>query len=155
MRRREDPPLIQGQGRYSADGNPAGTVHIAIRRAGMPRGDGLTVDVSAALTMPGVVGAWAAGQIGLADDYMPDPTPQPLPVRRPILARDEVRFEGDAIAVVAAETEYQAHDAVDAIEVHLNPLNLTGASLPGQRFSAGDAGAAFATAPVVVSGQLR
>jgi len=115
IRRREDPPLIQGQGRYSADSNPPGTVHLAIRRAGVPRGDGLTVDVSEALRMPGVVGAWAAGQIGLADDFMPDPTPKPLPVRRPILARDEVRFEGDAVAVVAAETEYQANDAVERI----------------------------------------
>src|ERR1700730_10390451 len=123
MRRREDPPLLQGKGRYAADPNPEGTVHLAIRRAGLPRGDGLSVDVGAAVRMPGVVGAWAAGQIGLADDYMPDTTPQALPVRRPVLARDEVRFEGDAVAVVAAETEYQAYDAVDAIEVNLNALD--------------------------------
>ena len=155
MRRREDPPLVQGQGRYSADANPAGTLHLAIRRAGVPRGDGLTVDVSVALGMPGVVGAWSAGQIGLADEYMPDPTPQPPPIRRPILARDEVRFEGDAIAVVAAETEYQAYDAVDAIEVNLNSLNLTSAALPGQSFRSGDAGAAFESAAVIVRGQLR
>ena len=154
IRRREDPPLIQGQGRYSADSNPPGTVHLAIRRAGVPRGDGLTVDVSEALRMPGVVGAWAAGQIGLADDFMPDPTPKPLPVRRPILARDEVRFEGDAVAVVAAETEYQANDAVDAIEVNLKPLDSIVAPLPAQRFSAGDAAAAFDAAPITVRGHL-
>jgi carbon-monoxide dehydrogenase large subunit len=155
MRRREDPPLVQGQGRYSADANPAGTVHLAIRRAGVPRGDGLTVDVSSALRMPGVVGAWSAGQVGLADEYMPDPTPQPPPVRRPILARGEVRFEGDAVAVVAAETEYQAYDAVDAIEVNLNSLNLTAAALPGQSFRFGDPDTAFESAAVTVRGQLR
>src|ERR1019366_196164 len=76
MKRREDPPLIQGQGRYAADNHAPGTVPLAVRRGGLPRGDGLRVDVSAALGMPGVVGAWAAGQIGLADDYMPDPNPQ-------------------------------------------------------------------------------
>jgi carbon-monoxide dehydrogenase large subunit len=155
MRRREDPPLLQGQGRYSADPNPKGTVHLAIRRAGMPRGDGLKVDVSAALGMPGVVGAWTAGQIGLADDHMPDTSPHPPPVRRPILARDEVRFEGDAVAVVAAETEYQAHDAVDAIEVNLNPLNLTAAPMPEQTFRFGDAAAAFDSAAAAVRGHLR
>src|SRR5579859_3543434 len=104
MRRREDPPLVQGRG-------------------SVPRADRLKVDVSAASRMPGVVGAWVFGQLGLADDYMPDPNPQqPLPIRRPVLARDEVRFEGDAVAVVAAETEYQAQDAVDAIEVDLEQI---------------------------------
>jgi len=58
VRRREDPPLITGRGRYAADPNPAETVHLAIRRAGVPHGAGLTVDLAATLAMPGVVGAW-------------------------------------------------------------------------------------------------
>lgn len=140
IRRREDPPLIQGRGSFSADHNPPGTVHLAIRRAGVPRAEGLKVDVSAAAGMPGVAGAWSFGQLGLADDYMPDPNPQqPLPVRRPVLAKDEVRFEGDAVAVVAAETEYQAQDAVDAIEVELSPISATAAPLPAQTVRKGDA----------------
>ena len=140
MRRREDPPLVQGRGSFSADHNPPGLLHLAIRRAGVPRGDGLKVDVSAASRMPGVAGAWTFGQLGLADDYMPDPNPQqPLPVRRPIIARDEVRFEGDAVAVVAAETEYQAHDAVDAIEVDVNQVSPAPSPLPAQIFRKGDA----------------
>jgi aerobic carbon-monoxide dehydrogenase large subunit len=155
MKRREDPPLIQGQGRFSADNHAPGTLHMAIRRAGMPRADGLKVDVSAALRMPGVVGAWAMGQIGLADDYMPDPNPQqPLPIRRPIIARDEVRFEGDAVAVLAAETEYQAHDAIDSIEVELNPIASAASALPSQSFLIGDGGAAIDGAPVRVRQRL-
>src|SRR5260370_25198060 len=122
LRRREDPPLLHGQGRYAGDNHPPGTVHIAVRRAGVPRAGGLHVDLSPALAMLGVIGASSAGQVGLADDYMPNPTPRPQPVRRPVLARGEVRFEGDAVAVVAAETDYQAHDAVDAIEVEPKPL---------------------------------
>ena len=134
MRRREDPPLLQGRGSYAADHNPPGTVHLAIRRAGVPRAIGLNVDVSAASRMPGVAGAWAFGQLGLADDYMPDPNPQQaLPVRRPVIAKDEVRFEGDAVAVVAAETEYWAHDAVDAIEVDLEQVAPEAAPLPPQQ----------------------
>ncbi|HVS49129.1 MAG TPA: xanthine dehydrogenase family protein molybdopterin-binding subunit [Candidatus Dormibacteraeota bacterium] len=155
VKRREDPPLIQGQGRYSADNHAPGTVHMAVRRAGVPRANGLKVDVSAALKMPGVVGAWAVGQMGLADDYMPDPNPQqPLQIRRPVLAKDEVRFEGDAVAVVAAETEYQAHDAVDAIEVELNPISQTTSALPAQSFRIGDAAAAIDQAPVRVRQRL-
>jgi carbon-monoxide dehydrogenase large subunit len=155
VRRREDPPLLLGRGRYAADNNPPGTVHMAVRRAGVPRGDGLSVDVTAALRMPGVLGAWVAGQLGFADDHMPDPTPQPLPIRRPILARGEVRFEGDAVAVVAAETDYQAHDATDAIEVELNPLGGDRSTLNAQTIRAGDAAAAFARAGVIARQRLH
>jgi carbon-monoxide dehydrogenase large subunit len=155
MKRREDPPLIQGLGRYAADNHAPGTVHIAVRRAGLPRGDGLRVDVSAAQRMVGVIGAWAAGQIGLADDYMPDPNPkQPLPIRRPVLAKEDVRFEGDAVAVVAAETEYQAQDAIDAVEVELNPIAETSSPLPATSFRIGEGSAAIERAPVRVRQRL-
>jgi len=153
MRRREDPPLVQGQGSFAADHNPPGTVHLAIRRAGVPRANGLKVDLSAASRMPGVVGAWVFGQLGLADDYMPDPNPQQaLPVRRPVLARDEVRFEGDAVAVVAAETEYWAQDAVDAIEVDLEQVAPQAAPLPALQVR--KAGDSAGEAPVRVREKL-
>ncbi|MGH7764616.1 MAG: xanthine dehydrogenase family protein molybdopterin-binding subunit [Candidatus Dormibacteraceae bacterium] len=140
MRRREDPPLLQGRGSFAADHHPTGTLHLAIRRAGVPRADGLKVDLSVASRMPGVAGAWTFGQLGLADDYMPDPSPQqPLAVRRPVLTREEVRFEGDAVAVVAAATEYQAHDAMDAIEVEFNQLSSAPLPLPRQGLRKGEA----------------
>ena len=149
MRRREDPPLIQGKGRYAGDNHVPGTAYMAVRRAGVPRGDGLQVDVSGALNMPGVLGAWIAGELGLADEFMPDPNPQqPLAVRRPVLARQEVRFEGDAVAVVLAESEYQVHDAIDAIDVQLNPLSEVTSALPGQSFRIGDAERSIQQAPV-------
>ena len=144
-----------GLGRYAADDQPPGTVHLAIRRAGIPRATGLGVDVSRASSMPGVVGAWKFGDLGLADDYMPDPNPQrPLDVRRPVLARDEVRFEGDAVAVVAAETEYQARDAADAIDVDFAIADPVAAALPPQVVAKGDAAAAAEAAPVRVRERL-
>ena len=156
MRRREDPPLIQGRGRYAGDHNAPGMLHLAIRRAGVPRGKALKVDVSAARSMPGVAGAWKFGELGLADDYMPDPNPQqPLQVRRPILAKDEVRFEGDAVAVVAADNEYAAHDAADAVEVDVEIVSETAPSLPAQSFAKDDPAAAIAGAPVRVRQWLR
>jgi aerobic carbon-monoxide dehydrogenase large subunit len=152
MRRREDPPLIQGRGRYAGDNHLPGTAYMAVRRAGVPRGAGLEVDVSAALKMPGVIGAWIAGELGLADEFMPDPNPQqPLAVRRPVLARREVRFEGDAVAVVLAESEYQAHDAIDAVDVELKPLSQAASVVSSQSFRIGDAERSIHEAPVMVS----
>ncbi|MDQ6919142.1 MAG: molybdopterin-dependent oxidoreductase, partial [Candidatus Dormibacteraeota bacterium] len=153
--RREDPPLLRGEGRYSADAEPPETLHLAIRRAGIPHGSGLAVDLAPALAMPGVAGAWRAGELGLADDFMPDATPQPPPIRRPIIASGAVRFEGDAVAVVAAETEYQAHDAVDAIGVDLAEAAPARDPIGVQRFTAGDPATAFAGAPVTVRERLR
>ena len=155
IRRREDPPLLVGKGRYSADHNPPGMLHVAIRRAGLPRGRNLKVDVSPALGMPGVAGAWKFGELGLADDFMPDPNPQqPLRIRRPVLAKDEVRFEGDAVAAVAAATEYQAHDAAEAIQVELDEMPRTDAALPSQQIRKGDPGAAFESAAIKVAARL-
>jgi carbon-monoxide dehydrogenase large subunit len=86
---------------------------------------------------------------------MPNPTPRPQPIRRPVLARGEVRFEGDAVAVVAAETDYQAHDAVDAIDVELNADADEAEALPSRTHSIGEAAAAFEHAPVRVRQRMR
>lgn len=156
VRRREDPPLVRGEGRYTADPNPPGTVHLAIRLAGVPRATGLRVDLSAAARMPGVVGAWKAGELGLADDHMPDADPRnPPPIRRPVLAFDEVRFQGDAIAAVAAETEYQAHDALDAVAVDFEDAPPITAPIGTPRVDSGGGAEAFEGAPVVVRERLR
>lgn len=155
LKRREDPPLLTGRGRYAADNHPPGTVRVAIRRAGVPRAGGLRVDLTEAIAMPGVLGAWSFGMLGLADDFMPDPNPQrPLAVRRPVLARDETRFEGEAVAAVAAETEYAAQDAADAIGVDYERADIVTATLPAQVFTKGDAAAAAAAAPVRVREKL-
>ena len=156
LRRREDPPLLRGQGRYPADPNPPGAVHLALRLAGVPRATGLKVDVSAAAAAPGVVGAWKAGDLGLADGYMPDANPsEPPPIRRPVLAFDEVRFEGDLVAAVAAETEYQAQDALDLVTVDFEPAPAAHDSLGTRRVDSGGAEEAVAGAPGVVREKLR
>jgi carbon-monoxide dehydrogenase large subunit len=154
LRRREDPDLLTGRGRFAADPSPPGLVHLAIRRAGLPHAGGCEVDLAPALAMPGVAGAWTRGGLGLADDFMPDSGPEPEPVRRPVLAGPAARFEGDALAVVAAETAYQAQDAADAIGVDLTPLELDPAAAGGSIVEIGDAGAAFEGAPVIVREHL-
>lgn len=152
LRRREDAPLIAGQGRYAADFTPPGTVHLAFRRAGVPYGSGLRVDAAPALGQPGVVGAWKAGELGLADEFMPGAGEQSSP--RPVLALDSVGFEGEAVAVVAAESAYAAADAVDLIEVEIGSDEGRPAFSVDTVHGFGDAEAAFAGAPVTVAGDL-
>ena len=66
-----------------------------------------------------------------------------------------MRFEGDAVAVVAAETEYAAYDAADAVEVDVEIASETAPPLPAQSFAKDDAAAAIAGAPVRVRQRLR
>lgn len=155
LRRLEDPPLITGRGRYATDPAPAGLVHIAFRRALTPRGRGLAVDVAEALAMPGVIGAWRAGEIGAADDFMPDTPPFSAPLRRPLLAQGEVRHEGDAVAVLAAESEYQADDAVQLIQVDFDEQPADTSQVGSRSFGYGDVEKAFSGAPIQFRQSLR
>src|SRR5919201_1776737 len=153
VKRREDLPLITGRGRYAADGRRPDLVHLAFRRAGVPEATGLRVDLKAALEMPGVLGAWKEGELGFADEHMPDTGMSP-PVRRPLLASDRIRYEGEAVAVVAAESAYQAADAIEAIAVEYDePANRDRPAVE-TRHDYGDAAAAFEGAPVVVHGRI-
>lgn len=152
IRRREDVPLLTGRGRFVADGQRPGLVHLAFRRALVPGGESLHVDVEAARAMPGVLGAWTEADLPLADPFMPHEGPEP-PERRPILASAGVRFEGDAVAVVAAESEYQAADAAEAITVDLDEAAPKRPDL-GSTHGFGDVEAAFKDAPVQVHGRV-
>jgi carbon-monoxide dehydrogenase large subunit len=123
IKRREDPTLIQGQGTYTDDLKLPGMLHAAFVRSGIAHGTITNVDTSAAKEAPGVVAVYTAEDLGLND--LPNagpPVPSPETMRRPILARDKVRFIGEPIAVVVAETRAQAVDAVDMVEVDIDDL---------------------------------
>jgi len=123
IKRREDPTLIQGKGTYTDDVTLPGTLHAAFVRAGVAHGRITNIDTAAAKESPGVVAVYTAQDLGLND--MPNagpPVPSPETMRRPVLARDKVRFIGEAIAVVVAETRAQAVDAVDLVEVDIDEL---------------------------------
>ena len=95
----------------------------AFVRAGVAHGRITNVDTSAAKESPGVVAVYTADDLGLND--LPNagpPVPSPETMRRPILAKDKVRFIGEAIAVVVAESHAQAVDAVDLVEVDIDEL---------------------------------
>jgi carbon-monoxide dehydrogenase large subunit len=156
MRRREDPRLITGRGRYAADNNPEGLVHMAVVRAGMPRARVVQVDLEQARAMPGVIGVWTAADLDLATNAMPEGVQLPDGVEpRPVLATGSVQYAGDGLAVVVAESEYQARDAVETVFVELEPLGPAEEQGPTVRAGVGDAEAAFAGAAVVVKERLR
>ena len=128
--RKEDDTLVRGKGKYTDDLNLPGQAYAVIVRSTHPHGVLKKVDTTEAKKLPGVLGIWT-GEDMVAAGYgnfvsrMPlkskDGTPL-LQSNKPILAVGKVRFVGDPIAVVVAETLAQAKDAAEAVEVDIDPL---------------------------------
>jgi carbon-monoxide dehydrogenase large subunit len=130
VRRSEDPVLVQGRGAYTDDVNLPRQAHAAILRSSYAHGRIRGIDTTAAAAMPGVLAVYTGADLAAAG-YGPIVCKQPFVNRdgspmlkppRPALSTDKVRFVGDPIACVVAETEAQAYDAAEAIEVDIEPL---------------------------------
>src|SRR6266852_4629932 len=126
--RTEDPILVRGAGCYTDDVKLAGEAHAVIVRSRIAHGVIKHIDTSAARTMPGVLGAYTGADLaehGTLKCIVPfnnrDGTPMKRPPR-PALPTDKVRFVGDPIAFVVAQTLLQAKDAAEAVEVDIDPL---------------------------------
>lgn len=118
--RREDPEVLRGTARYLDDLEPPGTAHIAFVRSTIAHARVETVDVSEAVAMAGVVGVFTASDLGL--DPVQGFAMLPPEFSRPPLADGVVRFVGDIVAVVLAETRAQAVDAAEMVIVDYDPL---------------------------------
>ncbi|MBJ7599953.1 MAG: carbon monoxide dehydrogenase [Candidatus Nephthysia bennettiae] len=120
LRRREDPRLLVGGGRFVGDQPGGDVLHAAFVRSPLAHARLLDLDLAAARRLPGVVGAYAAADLGLparlAFALLPDA------FARPPLAVDVVRFPGEAVAVVVAETAAAAEDAAQAVDVDFGRL---------------------------------
>src|SRR6266568_3129118 len=126
--RSEDPTLVRGEGCYTDDIKLAGEAYAVMVRSRVPHGVIKRIDTSAARKMPGVLGVYTGADLagyGTLKCIVPfknrDGTPMKQPPR-PALPTDRVRFVGDPIAFVVAETLLQAKDAAEAIEVEIDPL---------------------------------
>ena len=128
--RSEDPVLLRGEGHYSDDFNLPGQAYAVIVRSPMAHGLIHKIETSVARAMPGVLAVYTAadlekGGIGPlpARQVMNnrDGTPMLQPVRD-ALATDKVRYVGEAVAAVIAETVAQAKDAAEAAEVDIEAL---------------------------------
>jgi carbon-monoxide dehydrogenase large subunit len=124
--RTEDPRLLTGHGHYVDDVHITGMLHAAFRRSDVARGRITHLDVTAAAAVPGVhlvlVGADLNPHAGvMIPSIFVDGMLGPVGPIRP-LAGDDVRFVGDPIALVIADTRYIAEDACDLIDVEIEPL---------------------------------
>nr|MCU0260842.1 xanthine dehydrogenase family protein molybdopterin-binding subunit [Ilumatobacteraceae bacterium] len=118
--RTEDPGLLTGSRRYLADLPLEGALHAVFVRSDMAHGELVSVDVSEAAAMPGVVAVWTAAELGVAPHH--GFAPIHADFARPPLADGRVRFVGEAYAVVLAESRTQGVDAAAAVWADITPL---------------------------------
>ena len=126
IKRREDPALVTGRGKYSDDLKRPGMVFASIVRSPYAHAKILSIDTSKALAQEGVLGVFTS------EDVQKSGVPGLIPVGwllpdmktpdHPMLAKDKVRYAGDAVAVVVAETRYGARDAAELVSVDYDPL---------------------------------
>jgi aerobic carbon-monoxide dehydrogenase large subunit len=130
VRRKEDDTLVRGKGKYTDDFNLPGQAYAWIVRSSHAHGIIRGIDTSVAKAMPGVLGIWTGADLASAN-YGPytcglplksrDGTPL-LQTNRSALMSDKVRYVGDPVAFVVAETLAQARDAGEAVVLDIEPL---------------------------------
>lgn len=128
--RMEDPVLLRGEGRYTDDVSLPDQAYAAFVRSPHAHGFIAGIDTEAARAMPGVLAVYTASDLAPMG-YGPlkclfafqnrDGSPMARPLRH-ALASDKVRFVGDPVAVVIAETTHQARDAAEAVALDIDPL---------------------------------
>jgi aerobic carbon-monoxide dehydrogenase large subunit len=167
IERLEDFRFLTGRGQYVDDLHSERMLHAAILRSSVAHGRIRSIDCVAALARRGVHAVITAADIGKVPTIplRHDPTPAIRRFEQPIIANGKVRYVGEPLAVVIAESPALAEDALEAIAVDIEPLpaiadrdkarkedvilfETVGTNLPDTITAArGDADAAFKTAP--------
>jgi carbon-monoxide dehydrogenase large subunit len=169
-RRKEDTRLVTGRTMWTDNIQLPGMLYVAFLRSPMAHARITRVDTSAALAQPGVVAVYSgqdlAGEQGSLPCAWPVSEDIVIPDHPPV-AVSEVRYVGEAVAVVVATDRYKAADALEAIEIDYEPLpavlDMNQALSAGSakvheagnqaftwKFGGGDIEAAFRDAPVVI-----
>ncbi|HEX8830080.1 MAG TPA: hypothetical protein VF705_02885, partial [Longimicrobium sp.] len=121
---------MTGQALFVDDVHIPGMLHVAFKRSDYAHARVLSVDVSGAREMPGVVAVYTADDLG--DYWQPSPLLVPPPPAQYVvfnqrtagqLARDKVRYVGEPVVMIVAESRYVAEDAADAVVVEYEPLD--------------------------------
>src|SRR5712691_6368066 len=128
--RREDHRLVTGQGRYTADWNLPGQAHGSFLRSDRPHAEIVTLELAEALRSPGVLGVFCGEDLAKAGFKSPRPIAHfkgkdgsvLKNPHRSALARERVRFVGEPVALVVAESEWAAQDAAERIAVDYRDL---------------------------------
>ena len=173
--RKEDARLVTGQTNWTDNIVLPGMLHMAFLRSPHAHARITSVDVSAARQRPGVIAAFSGADFADEQGSLPCAWPVTEDIvipDHPPMATDEVRYVGEAVAVVVARDRYAAADAVEAIEVDYEPLppvlDIRTALDEGAPkvheagnksfvwpFANGDIDAAFRDAPVVLERTYR
>jgi carbon-monoxide dehydrogenase large subunit len=129
VKRREDPRLLTGHGRYLDDFRLPGMLHAAFVRSNVARGRIVSIDAEEARALPGVVAVYTAADLhprlgrGWSSMFGP-PREMGGQLAYPpagVLAETDVRYVGDPVAIVVAESRYIAEDAADMVIVDVEP----------------------------------
>ena len=124
VERVEDLRFLRGRGEYVADLVRQGMLHAAILRSPVANGRIRAIDAKSALAIPGVRAVITAAEIG-AVPRIPlrlQSSPATEPFRQPVIASDRVRYVGEPIAVVLADSAALAEDGVEAIALDIDEL---------------------------------
>jgi len=173
--RKEDARLLTGETNWTDNMVLPGMLHMAFVRSPMAHARITSVDLAAARSMPGVIAAFSgadfAGEQGSLPCAWPVTEDIVVPAHPP-MATDEVRYVGEAVAVVVARDRYEAADAAAAVDVSYEPLpvvldirsaleeNSPKVHEAGNKsyewvFAQGDIDGAFRDAPVVIERNYR
>jgi carbon-monoxide dehydrogenase large subunit len=118
--RREDPTILRGEAKYYDDLSVDGLAHVVFVRSTIAHAAVTDVDVTEAESMPGVLAVYTSRNLPL--DVVQGFVMLPPAFSRPPLATDRVRFVGDVVAAVVAETRAEAVDAAEMVIVDYDPL---------------------------------
>ncbi len=119
--RREDPKFLTTGGTYVADLDLPGAVHLTFVRSTAAHARITALDVEAARAADGVHALYVNGDLGIAP-MPPEMKPVNQAMKRPLLADGVVRFVGEPVVVIAAETPAQGADAAELVVIDYDPL---------------------------------
>ena len=125
VERLEDARMLRGQGQYVDDVQPPGLLHAAFFRSPQAHARIHALDVLKALALPGVHAVFSAADLSAPIPKIPlrmEPRPELARFEQPVIAYGKVRYVGEPVAVVVADSAAQAQDAVASIEVDFEPL---------------------------------
>jgi carbon-monoxide dehydrogenase large subunit len=159
VRRVEDPPFLRGTRPYTDDLREPGALYAVFIRSGFAHATINGIDTAEAAAAPGVVGVYTAADLNLKPfGTAGPPVDTPEEMRREVLATDKVRFIGEPIAVVVADTRAHAVDAAELVYVDTDDLDvvvdMTKALEPGapQLFEIGNLAASGPTGDDALEG---
>ncbi|HUZ75851.1 MAG TPA: xanthine dehydrogenase family protein molybdopterin-binding subunit [Stellaceae bacterium] len=125
VERLEDLRLLRGRGTFVDDLARENVLHAAVLRSPVAHGRLRAIDTKAALALPGVHAVITAADLGARVPNIPlrlIPLPEMLPFEQPVIAASKVRYVGEPVAVVLADSAALAEDALEVVRLDIEPL---------------------------------